>query len=180
MRSKPLSETYLSKRRRPMANKTGDRVTFRGSHNEYRLIGSSPITGIVQYKDGDKIVTTSDTEIAYNYTEAARLRADRGIDNAEVLDAHLAESLQRGLEQSAKGETESMGSFVKYLEDEEQEEILKPGSHRVMPWTKVEEFDTLKADEDAHEEYYMGNPLGMSHYEDKYAPGYAADHTDKF
>lgn len=81
---------------------------------------------------------------------------------------NLTESLARGLEQSAKDETESLGSFVKYLEqDEPCKECL-------------DMLDTLKADEKAHEDYYAGNPLGLSPYVDKYEPGYAADHTDNF
>lgn len=103
-------------------NKTGDIVSIRGyGAFEFRLTGASN-DGIVQFKDKtDKLVTTSATEIAYNYTEAARLRGknDLGMTDAEyeaqaLADPAFRESLMAALQQSADGDVRSLGDFSQY------------------------------------------------------------------
>lgn len=82
-----------------MVVKTGDKVTFRDVSGEHRLTGVSN-DGIVQYEVDGEIRTTDSSEITHNYNESARTRA----------------SLEKALEQSAAGDTVSLGSFAKYAD----------------------------------------------------------------
>ena len=78
-------------------NKTGDLCTFRDVTGEHKLTGVAG-DGVVQYEVNGVIRTTDESEITHNYHAAARTRA----------------SLDKGLEQSAKGETVSLGDFSQY------------------------------------------------------------------
>jgi hypothetical protein len=76
---------------------SGDLCTFRDVTGEHKLTGIAP-DGVVQYEVNGKIYTTDASEITHNYHEAARTRA----------------SLEKALEESAKGETEYLGDFSQY------------------------------------------------------------------
>lgn len=137
---------------RRMDNRTGDRVTFRGEKDEYRLIGVSVETGIVQatrfgkFDDNRPIMTTDVSEIAHNYTAAARARA-----KAEGLDEATATSLAKGLDESAEGDVVDLGSFSYYLESYTDED-----NRIYLEELKVDQvyLEALKADELAHEEFF--------------------------
>jgi hypothetical protein len=102
-----------------MDNQTGDRCTFRDVTGEHKLTGVSN-DGIVQYEVDGTIYTTDESEITRNYNAASRDRAKRfGMSEEEqaAIDS-MAESLLLGLEQSANGDTASLGSFAKYIPDD--------------------------------------------------------------
>lgn len=80
-------------------NRTGDLCTFRDVTGEHRLTGAGD-DGVVQYEVNGVIRTTDESEIVHNYNAAVRTRG----------------SLEKALEQSAKGETVSLGDFSQYAD----------------------------------------------------------------
>jgi len=85
-----------------MANKVGDQVLLRGFKHAVRLtaVADYPET-IVMYGDKSDESTwkaTDASEIVVNYHEGARARG----------------SLEKALEESAKGETVDLGDFSQY------------------------------------------------------------------
>lgn len=139
-----------------MANQKGDIVSIRGyGKTQFRLTGvaDKPET-IVQYSpfasEYSDFKTTDASEIGYNYTEASRERYQKRLaEEKDWLEKNnLTESLRRGLDQSAKGETEYIGDFSQYLDDEymedtwrKAEEFDRPGNHFVPPWHEVQNFN---------------------------------------
>lgn len=84
-----------------MVANTGDKVTFRDVSGEHRLTGVAN-DGVVQYEVNGELRTTDVSEITRNFNESARTRA----------------SLEKALDESANGDTVSLGSFSQYLADD--------------------------------------------------------------